>query len=1000
MPISYVGGRTFSFLGVTTDQTIPLTTLTGGSDTAPQAGDFVVVFYGTGSNTNRTLTVRSSYTTVSSAFVSSTTWTNYTGAYKFMGATPDTSVIVSGTGSTADGGAGTIHVFRGVDTTTPLDVTTVTGSSGTTTRPDPGAITPVTAGAWIVAAGAGGNTGGASTTFSSSDLTSFITISSNDTYDVTVGGGIKTDWTSGAFDPAQFTYSGTDSTLFSNRSLTLALRPSPNVTVYPTGVSATGVVGLVYAPSQGTIDYIGARTQFIFGTTSTTNVSLTGLTGGFASAPEDGDLVVVSYAVGAGTAPFTGLSVGSSYTNLSVVSATHTNSSSLVIGYKFMGSTPDTSVTVSSTGSSNNAATVVVQVFRGVDTTTPLDVTSTTASATGSFLANPPSITPVSSGAWVVATGAGAGTGLLSTTTYSSSDLTSFRTISSDDSFDSLIGAGYARWTSGAYDPAAFTSNLGDNANRSWTAYTIALRPVPASNPDVAVSVTGVSATGAVGDVTVTGDANTDATGSEATGQVGDVTVSTGTNVDVPVTGVEATGQVGDVTISGSAVVDATGSAATGQVGDVTVSLAGDVTVDVTGSEATGQVGDVTVSGTAVVDVTGSSATGQAGAVYVQSVGTIDYVGGSTFANNGVTGAAINVSLTALSGGFATAPTQGDLVVVSYTVASNPNPITTINITPGYTSFAVVSQADTACTALVIGYKFMGATPDTTVTVSGTAALNRGSSVTIQVFRGVDPTTPEDVTSTTANAANSFLADPPAITPVSSGAIVVAVGSGAGQSFPANAAYSSSDLTSFLTVFGNTTYDGILGAGYYRWTSGAFDPAAFTANTSSSVNFSWAARTLALRPVPAPVDVTVNVTGVSATGQVGDVVVAIDALADVTGISATGELGDVTFIGSAVSDATGVSATGSVGSVVVIPSVEVLVTGLSASSAVGSVSIIISEIVELTGVFATGQVTGVLVWGPITPSQTAGYAAVAPSQNPGYSPVTPGQTPGWTPVST
>lgn len=73
-------------------------------------------------------------------------------------------------------------------------------------------------------------------------------------------------------------------------------------------------------------------------------------------------------------------------------------------------------------------------------------------------------------------------------------------------------------------------------------------------------------------------------------------------------------------------------------------------------------------------------------------------------------------------------------------------------------------------------------------------------------------------------------------------------------------------------------------------------------------------------------------------------------------------------------------------------SVSVAVTGITATGEVGGVT----EIVELTGVFATGQVSAVLVWGPITPSQTPGYAAVAPSQNPGYSPVTPGQTPGWT----
>jgi hypothetical protein len=75
------------------------------------------------------------------------------------------------------------------------------------------------------------------------------------------------------------------------------------------------------------------------------------------------------------------------------------------------------------------------------------------------------------------------------------------------------------------------------------------------------------------------------------------------------------------------------------------------------------------------------------------------------------------------------------------------------------------------------------------------------------------------------------------------------------------------------------------------------------------------------------------------------------------------------------------------------------VTGVSATCAVSSVVAGSSAVVTVTGVFATGRVAGVLVWGPISPSQTPGYAAVAPSQNPGYSPVTPGQTPGWTPIA-
>ena len=66
---------------------------------------------------------------------------------------------------------------------------------------------------------------------------------------------------------------------------------------------------------------------------------------------------------------------------------------------------------------------------------------------------------------------------------------------------------------------------------------------VPAGGVSVSVSVTGVSATGAVGDVVVTTGVSVFVTGVEGTGQVGTVTVLSGEFVNV--IGVEGTGQVG-----------------------------------------------------------------------------------------------------------------------------------------------------------------------------------------------------------------------------------------------------------------------------------------------------------------------------------------------------------------------------------------------------------------------------------------------------------------------
>jgi hypothetical protein len=100
--------------------------------------------------------------------------------------------------------------------------------------------------------------------------------------------------------------------------------------------------------------------------------------------------------------------------------------------------------------------------------------------------------------------------------------------------------------------------------------------------PILKVSVDGVSATGAVGSVSVIAEANVFPTGLEATGGVGSVTVVAEANV--PVTGLEATGSVGSVTVQANADVDVTGVEATGEVG--TAAVVGGATVEVTGVSA------------------------------------------------------------------------------------------------------------------------------------------------------------------------------------------------------------------------------------------------------------------------------------------------------------------------------------------------------------------------------------------------------------------------------
>jgi hypothetical protein len=136
--------------------------------------------------------------------------TNFQIAYKFMGSTPDTSVDIRAASDTARGVAYTIHVFRGVDPTTPLDVTSTSASGNNTGLPNAPSITPSTAGAWILISGASAMaTGTAPSTTPPTGISNttnhFRTaLSASTTTDAGIATGIKTDWASGAFDAAAF----------------------------------------------------------------------------------------------------------------------------------------------------------------------------------------------------------------------------------------------------------------------------------------------------------------------------------------------------------------------------------------------------------------------------------------------------------------------------------------------------------------------------------------------------------------------------------------------------------------------------------------------------------------------------------------------------------------------------------------------------------------------------------------------------------------------------
>jgi hypothetical protein len=271
-PIQYVGGRTTSGAGTTSNVVISLTTLTGGLASAPSAGDLVIVYFGTGSTADRNLVV-ADYTEITELYANGSAYdTNFVVAYKFMGSVPDTTVTLTGGSlSTADAYTVAIQVWRNVDSSSPFDVTVNTSTLTNSVLANPPSQTSVSNFAVVVAAGAGGHDTG-TRTYSSSNLSSFLSVGGDDTNDSTVGAGFASLGLPRAFDPAAFTFSGSTSASFSSAAATTILRPKNIVTTgFPEFVASAnnGVSGSTLTINVPTGTLNGHLMLAILGTDTT-----------------------------------------------------------------------------------------------------------------------------------------------------------------------------------------------------------------------------------------------------------------------------------------------------------------------------------------------------------------------------------------------------------------------------------------------------------------------------------------------------------------------------------------------------------------------------------------------------------------------------------------------------------------------------------------------------------------------------------------------------------
>jgi hypothetical protein len=237
MAISFVGSVTTSTAGTTGNFAVGFSLLRNEANVQPTllAGDTIYAVVSTGSTVDRTLSAAASpvYTKLTPELYSNgTSFDTNLAVFRRrlpVGFTETDFTVSGGSGSTADALTVGLIVLRGVDETTPEDVTPVTATGTATGRPDPGSINPATSGAWVIVLGAGAAGSGAVLTNPgsySSTTNHFRSSTQNDTNDsFNVIAIDETNWTSGAVDPAQFT-GGTTNAADSWAAYTIAVKPS------------------------------------------------------------------------------------------------------------------------------------------------------------------------------------------------------------------------------------------------------------------------------------------------------------------------------------------------------------------------------------------------------------------------------------------------------------------------------------------------------------------------------------------------------------------------------------------------------------------------------------------------------------------------------------------------------------------------------------------------------------------------------------------------------
>ena len=224
------------------------------------------------------------------------------------------------------------------------------------------------------------------------------------------------------------------------------------------------------------ISYVGSASNSATTTSFDIDLSTIGL--------QQNDLVIILLGM-VETADYNLAITTAGYTEVADLYGNDSKDCNFGVFYKFMGASPDTSVTCNTVSVNGNARVGLAYCFRGVDTSTPLDVTSTTAVGTNTGNPDNPSITPTTAGSVVLALGCGLmvddATIVAPTTPEGFTNLASKKLPDSLNTGVAVAGASLA-WTSGAVNPNSW-SGFSTDTGSAWCAVSMALRVAPIVGP-------------------------------------------------------------------------------------------------------------------------------------------------------------------------------------------------------------------------------------------------------------------------------------------------------------------------------------------------------------------------------------------------------------------------------------------------------------------------------------------------------------------------------------